>query len=142
MSLNVYHLEVFFHVAKHGSVSQAAESMRKEQPTISALIGDLEKSLGDVRLFHRRPFKLTDQGKELFEAIRSFFTDLPKIEEKIRGGDIIRIGASPIILRDHLPPIEKQLRQKFPRLRLFLREGNEPQLLRDVERDDIEWRSP
>jgi DNA-binding transcriptional LysR family regulator len=48
MSLNVYHLEVFHHVAKHGSVSRAAESMQKEQPTISALIAELERSLGDI----------------------------------------------------------------------------------------------
>jgi DNA-binding transcriptional LysR family regulator len=51
---------------------------------------------------------------------------------------VIRIGASPIILRDHLPAIEKQVRRKFPMLRLLLREGNERQLLRDVEHDDLD----
>lgn len=138
MSLNVYHLEVFYHVARRGSVSEAANEMGKEQPTISAQVAELEKSLGGARLFHRRPFRLTRAGRELYEEIRPFFSRLPEMEENARGGESIRIGASPVILRDHFAAIEKRVRVKFPRMRLFLKEGNEPQLAQDVQREELD----
>jgi DNA-binding transcriptional LysR family regulator len=135
--MNIYHLELFYHVVVHQGVSEAARALDKEQPTLSKQINDLEDYLR-VRLYHRRPFKLTDKGEVLFRAIERFFQDLPRLEQQVKGGDTIRIGASPIVLTHHLPAVEKRVRRQFPNLHLVLRESNQPQLIRWVEHGDID----
>jgi DNA-binding transcriptional LysR family regulator len=135
--MNVHQLELFFHVVVNQGVSSAARALDKEQPTLSKQINDLEDSLC-VRLYHRRPFRLTGKGEMLFRAIEPFFRSLPRLEQQVKGGDSIRIGASPIFLTDHLPVVEKQVRKAFPKLHLVLRESNQPQLLQDIERGEID----
>lgn len=131
MSLNIHHLELFYYVARHGGVSEAARNMPYgiQQPAISAQVIQLEESLG-VTLFQRRPFKLTPAGRELFEFIKRFFGGLEGMAERIRGDarEQIRIGASEVVQRDHLPVIIQRVQQDYPDLRLNLREGYRPQL--------------
>ncbi|MEQ2009225.1 MAG: substrate-binding domain-containing protein, partial [Limisphaerales bacterium] len=69
-------------------------------------------------------------GEELFTYIKPFFDGLEGIEEKVRGGatQVIRLAASSIILRDHLPEMLQTLRPKFPKLKVLLREGVQPQI--------------
>ena len=64
--MKVHHLELFYYVAKHGGISEAARNMPYgiQQPAISGQIIQLEEFLG-VALFHRRPFALTTAGEEL-----------------------------------------------------------------------------
>ena len=122
----------------HQGVSPAARALDKEQPTLSRQINELEDSLR-TRLYHRRPFGLTEKGETLFRAIEPFFRELPKLEAKVRGGDTIQIGASTIILADHLPAVEKIVRRQFPNS-LVVRESNQPRLLQGLERGEIDSR--
>jgi DNA-binding transcriptional LysR family regulator len=135
--MNVHQLELFFHVVLHQGVSPAARALEKEQPTLSRQINDLELSLC-AKLYHRRPFRLTEKGEILFRSIEPFFRSLPRLEQQVKGGDLIRIGASPIFLSDHLPAIERQVRKAFPNLHLVLCESNQPQLLQKIERGEID----
>lgn len=135
--MNVHHLELFYHVVLNRGVSQAARALAKEQPTLSRQINALEDSLR-AKLYHRRPFGLTERGETLFHAIEPFFRDLPKLEAKVQGGDSIRIGASPIILMHHLPAVEREVRKQYPNLRLVLREANQPRLVQWLERGEID----
>jgi len=135
--MNVHQLELFYHVAREKGVSNAAKALGKEQPTLSKQINDLEDRLR-VKLYHRRPFQLTEKGAALFAAIEPFFRELPKLEARLKGGDFIRIGASPLVLAEHFPAVEKETRRGFPGLRATLREANQPQLVEWVERDEID----
>jgi len=139
--LNVHHLELFYYVAKFGGISEAVRNMPYgiQQPAISAQIIQLEQFLG-VTLFQRRPFELTPGGQELFEFIAPFFGNLDHITEKLQGGTAhsIRIGASEVILRDHLPAVVEEVKKKFPKLKLVLREGYQPQLEQWLERQEID----
>jgi DNA-binding transcriptional LysR family regulator len=135
--MNVHQLELFYHVVVHQGVSRAAVALDKEQPTLSQQINDLEAHLRG-RLYHRRPFRLTEKGEILFKAIEPFFRELPRLEAQLLGGDLLRIGASRIILADHFPIMEKEVRKEFPNLRLTLLESNQPQLARFLERGEID----
>ena len=78
--LNYHHLLYFRAVAREGTVASAAGVLRRSQPTISAQIHDLEKSLGE-KLFTRagRRLVLTDMGRHVFryaEEIHSLGKDL------------------------------------------------------------------
>ncbi len=110
-----------------------------QQPAVSAQVAQLEEFLG-VTLFQRRPFALTPEGEKLFAFIRPFFSNLDKLAAEFQGGQArhLRIGASTIILRDHLPRLLAGIRKKFPGLKVSLREGYPVQLEEMLAKDEID----
>ena len=140
--MNIHHLELFYYVARHGGISEAVRNMPYgiQQPAVSGQILQLEEFLG-VTLFQRRPFALTAQGQELYAFIQPFFDNINAMADKLRGGisQHIRIGASEVVLRDHLPPVLQTLRGKFPKLKLTLREGYQPQLESWLSKQEIDF---
>lgn len=99
-----------------------------QQPAVSGQIQQLERDLA-VRLFNRRPFRLTATGEELFAFIAPFFDGLPAVEERLRSNvPHLKIAAAEPMLRDHLPVVLRALRTKHPKLQISLRTGYEAQL--------------
>ena len=139
--MNVHHLELFFYVARHGGIMPAVRNIPYgiQQPAVSSQISQLEEFLG-VTLFQRRPFALTAEGEKLFQFIQPFFANLDKTATEIQGGQArhIRIGASTIVLRDHLPGLFQDVRKKFPGLKMSLREGFPAQLEALLQADEID----
>ena len=139
--MNVHHLELFYFVARFGGISEAVRNMPYgiQQPAVSSQIIQLEEFLG-VTLFQRRPFELTPAGDELYQFAAPFFGNLARMTEKLQGGTahMIRVGASEVILRDHLPVLLDAVRKKFPKLKMVLREGYQPQLEQWLERQEID----
>ena len=139
--MNVHHLELFYYVARHGGIMPAVRSIPYgiQQPAVSSQISQLEEFLG-VALFRRRPFTLTAEGEKLFQFIQPFFANLDKMATEIQGGQArhIRIGASTIVLRDHLPGLFQDVRKKFPGLKMSLREGFPAQLEGLLQADEID----
>jgi DNA-binding transcriptional LysR family regulator len=139
--MNIHHLELFYYVARHGGIMEAVRNIPYgiQQPAVSGQIAQLEESLG-VTLFQRRPFSLTPAGKKLFDYIQPFFANLDALESKLQGGVVphIRIGASVIVLRDHLPELLQNLRKKFPNLKVGLREGHQPELENLLLKEEID----
>jgi DNA-binding transcriptional LysR family regulator len=139
--MNVHHLELFYFVARHGGIMPAVRNIPYgiQQPAVSAQVAQLEEFLG-VKLFHRRPFALTPEGGKLYAFIQPFFSNLDKIAGELQGGQArhIRIGASTIILRDHIPRLLQGVRKKFPGLKVSLREGFPAHLHTLLEHDEID----
>ncbi len=139
--MNVHHLELFYYVARHGGIMPAVRNIPYgiQQPAVSAQVAQLEEFLG-VTLFQRRPFALTPEGEKLFAFIQPFFSNLDKIAADFQGGQArhFRIGASTIILRDHLPRLLAGIRKRFPGLKVSLREGYPAQLEDLLARDEID----
>ncbi len=124
--MNIHHLELFYHVARCQGVSAAARQMTYgiQQPAISAQILQLENSLGKT-LFQRRPFALTPEGKTLFVFIEPFFSKLPSMAERLRGGAdrSLRISCPEIVQRDYLPALLTGVRARVPGFRFSLESG-------------------
>ena len=139
--MNVHHLELFYYVARHGGIMPAVRNIPYgiQQPAISSQMAQLEEFLGTT-LFQRRPFELTAEGEKLFLFIQPFFANLDKMAGELQGGQArhIRIGASAIVLRDHLPEVFQAARKKFPGLKLSLREGYPAQLEQLLQNDEID----
>src|SRR6516162_9292073 len=129
--MNIHHLELFYYVARHGGITEAVRNIPYgiQQPAVSGQVAQLEEYLGVV-LFQRRPFALTAAGERLFKFIQPFFSNLDNIASELQGGETrqIRIGASTIVLRDHLPALFRSVRAKYPRLKISLREGFQAEL--------------
>lgn len=139
--MNVHHLELFYYVAKHGGISEAARHMPYgiQQPAISGQMIQLEEFLG-VTLFQRRPFALTTAGAQLYEFIHPFFDNLGNMADQLRGGmaQHLRIAASEIVIRDFLPGILQTLGRQFPKLKITLKEGYYPQTIEWFQNQQID----
>ena len=139
--MNVHHLELFYFVAKHGGIMPAVRNIPYgiQQPAVSAQVAQLEEFLG-VTLFQRRPFALTPEGEKLFAFIRPFFANLDQVAVELQGGQArhFRIGASTIVLREHMPQLLAGVRKKFPGLKISLREGFPAQLEALLARDEVD----
>lgn len=101
--LNYHHLFYFWTVAREGSVSKAAESLHLAQPTVSAQVRALERSLHS-KLFDRmgRKLVLTDTGRVVFDYANQIFLLGREMQEALRGhaaGKPLRlmVGTSPTL---------------------------------------------
>lgn len=111
-----------------GSFVAAAEAVGVTQPTLSAGIKDLEAALGSVLVERGRlGAVLTPAGEEAAErAARA----LGEVEELVRAvqaagepfSGVFRLGAIPTIAPFLLPRVLPLLKQRFPKLRLQMRE--------------------
>lgn len=139
--MNVHHLELFYYVARHGGIMPAVRNIPYgiQQPAVSAQVAQLEEFLG-VTLFQRRPFVLTPAGEKLYTFIAPFFSNLEKMAQEFQGGQTrhFRIGASTIILRDHLPLLLLGVHKKFAGLKISLREGFPVQLEELLGKDEVD----
>ena len=139
--MNIHHLELFYYVARHGGIMPAVRNIPYgiQQPAVSAQVAQLEEFLG-VTLFQRRPFALTPAGEKLYAFIAPFFSNLEKIATEFQGGQArhFRIGASTIVLRDHLPTLLQGVHKKFPGVKVSLREGYAARLGELLAKDEVD----
>ena len=124
--MNIHHLELFYYVARHSGITEAVRNIPYgiQQPAVSGQVAQLEEYLG-VTLFQRRPFALTPAGEKLYQFVQPFFDNLDLVASELQGGMArqIRIGATTIVLREHLPEVFQNVRKRFPNLKISLREG-------------------
>ncbi len=139
--LNVHHLELFYYVARHKGITEAARHIPYgiQQPAISGQMGQLETAIG-VPLFVRRPFSLTPPGKRLYEFILPFFSKLPNVLEDLHQSTAahLRLAASSLVLATHLPEIFRALKSEFPGLKLTLRDATAAHALVLLQRNEAD----
>jgi len=138
--MNIHHLELFYYVAKWGGISEAVRHIPYgiQQPAVSAQVLQLEDSLG-VTLFRRRPFCLMPAGEKLYRFILPFFENIDGMAGELRGAaGSVRLGASEIVLRSHMPVVLRRLHGRFPKLKIHLREGAQPQFEKWLQDREID----
>lgn len=84
--LNYHHLLYFWMVAKEQSVSKAAAALHVAQPTVSAQVRSLERSLGQ-KLFERqgRHLALTAEGEKVFRYADEIFSLGRELLQAVKG---------------------------------------------------------
>lgn len=139
--MNIHHLELFYHVARHGGISSATRKIPYgiQQPAVSGQILQLEKSLG-LKLFQRRPFALTPAGRELFAFAEPFFSRVGEVSRRLRSEENarLRLAAPATILRGHLPALLREHQRKFPTLTLQLHDANQAAAERLLQKHEID----
>ena len=109
--LNYHHLRHFWMIARHRSVTRAAEKLKISQSTLSEQLAELEDWLGEA-LFDRRgrELHLTDAGRVALEHAETIFTTGHELITRFRqSGEtrqrVLRIGA--------VGPLSKNLQFDF-----------------------------
>lgn len=123
-SLSSY--RIFYTVANTGNISKAAKELYISQPAISKSIQKLEESVG-CRLFSRssRGVVLTDEGKLLYDHVRTAFETLTLGEEKLKrsielGVGHLKIGVSSTLCKYLLLPYLKEFIRKNPHISISI----------------------
>lgn len=139
--MNIHHLELFYYVAKHGGIMEAVRKIPYgiQQPAVSGQMSRLEKDLG-VKLFERQPFRLTPAGQELLDFVEPFFGNLDEVTRKLRVGAApqLRVAASEVVLRTHLPAVLERLRSRHREVRLGLRSGFDTELVTWLREGEVD----
>ena len=83
MNINLELYKIFYTVAKYKSFSESAKDLYISQPAITQRINSLEKQL-NCKLFYRMAngIKLTEDGKKLFDYIKSSIETMDNVENK------------------------------------------------------------
>ncbi len=115
--MTIRHLKFFVCVAKHLSMTRAAEELFIAQPAVSTTISEIEKHY-DVRLFERinKRLVLTDEGKKLLIKAQSVLAAFDDFEESATNSSQkpkLRIGSSLTIGKQKIPWLLRELRENF-----------------------------
>jgi DNA-binding transcriptional LysR family regulator len=135
-SLELVHLRYFRAVARAGSLSAAARTLRVSQPTLSVAMRRLETALGTSLLYRSRAgVRVTATGKELLARSDEILSSVERAEHAVRGladdeiGQFV-LGCPDALGAYFLPTFVNQLIRKAPRLEISLWNGTS----REVER--------
>lgn len=127
-------LKLFVDIADSGSISGVAAERGTAQSYISRLINQLERQCGS-RLFRRtgRGVVLTEVGERLLPRVRSWLASTEELEDEIASttGAVIgrvRVGVLPSTADNLAPELYRRARDQFPGIKLYIVEGQGPQL--------------
>lgn len=135
-----YATELFLRICEAGGLSAASRfgKIGISQPALSAQMMTLEQYLGK-KLFHRKPFELTEEGRIFLEEVLKIKARLSLIRDSL-GDEAerpLKIAASDVVIRDHLPALLKQIDTKT-RTRLVLLEAQSQDLAGLVRNGDVD----
>jgi DNA-binding transcriptional LysR family regulator len=128
-------LEVFLAVARHRSITAAAQSLGYTQSAVSRQIAALEADVG-ARLLDRLPrgVTLTEEGRCLLPHVEAVLDRLVTARRELDalrglGAGRLRVGAFPTAVAALVPRALAAFHHAHPALTLTLVEGRTPQLL-------------
>lgn len=142
--LNLDHLQAFADIVAQGSFSAAAARRGLTQPAISLQLRQLENRLG-TRLIERVGKRMlpTAAGRALLlhagridAAVEAAVADLAQHAAEVGGR--VRIGSGATACIYLLPPLLRELRQRFPGLELTVNTGNTDDMLRAVAENRLD----
>lgn len=122
-------ISIFAKLAETQNMGEAARLLGLSQPALSQQLMALESELAS-KLFERVPkgMQLTPGGRQLLpaaltvlRAVRDFSDVADRVAERFVGS--IRFGVSPTLGPYLMPAVIKRLHERYPGMRLFIREG-------------------
>ncbi|BAY89083.1 MULTISPECIES: LysR substrate-binding domain-containing protein [unclassified Tolypothrix] len=136
--MELRHLRYFIAVAEEKNFSYAAQRLHIAQPPLSQQISALEAEIG-VKLFDRkkRPLQLTSAGQVFLAEARLVLTQVEhaiiQTQRASRGeiGELV-VGTNSSIANSLLPDMLRIFRDRFPYVKLVLRELTAAQQIQEL----------
>lgn len=145
MDVNLELYRVFYHAAREGSISGAAQRLFISQPAASQSIRLLEQRLGGVLFFRTsKGISLTTEGEALFKYIEPAINFIASGEKKfselrnLMAGEI-NIGASDMTCKYYLLPYLEEFHRSFPGVRLHITNGATPETISLLKKGSIDF---
>lgn len=132
--MNIRQLQYVLQIAKEGSVTAAASSLRISQPSLSTLLATVEKEVG-ARLFDRSvtPLALTPAGEKYVAAAERIISAYSELQHEIDdltepGAGFLNVGCGPQHSPFVIPNLLPTLMRKYPKARFNLVEDTKTAL--------------
>lgn len=131
-------------LAEHGSFSRAAEAAHVSQPALSAGVQELERILGGAVVERTRgAVQLTAIGAEAVKRAEDVLARTEDLVEAARNAGKplsgrFRLGVIPTVAPFLLPATLPRLKDRYPALRLFLREDLTPRLIAGLKAGQLD----
>ena len=144
MNVKYRPVKAFLLAVEHGSFTHAASVLGVTQPSLTALIQDLEHQLG-LKLFERstRSLALTAAGSEFLARVAQPLADVEEAYRSVldlsaaRRGSVV-IGALPSTAFALVAPALQALRQSHPALQARVIEAHNDELLMLLRTNQVE----
>lgn len=145
MSINLEYYKIFYYVAKHKSITLAADELFISQPAVSQSIKQLENSIGG-NLFLRtsKGVSLTPEGEVLYTYVSKGYDYILLGESKFRElltletGEI-RIGASDMTLKFYLLSYLEKFHKLYPKVKVKVTNVPTPETLEYLHAGKIDF---
>lgn len=144
--MNLQQLRAVHEVVRQGlRISGAADALSKAQPGISRQIKEIENELG-VQIFRRsknRIAELTPAGHEIVRVIERILRDMGNLQAigtEFSAGDSggLTIATTHTHARYSLPRVVEAFVQRFPKVRVTLKQGTPVQCCERVARGEAD----
>jgi len=137
-------LEYIIALDTHRHFVHASEKCFVTQPTLSMQIQKLEDELG-IRIFDRtkQPVIPTEVGAKVIAQARIILREATMIKQLIHEqtdtmtGEL-RIGIIPTLAPYLLPPLFKQMREKYPQLHLIIKETITEEVISELKNNRLD----
>lgn len=129
-------------VADEGGFARAARRLHMAQPPLSRQIAELERQLG-VRLFERRPTRLTTAGKAFVESARQILADAERLPREVQvagrtASGTVTLGYMPAGGFDTVPALVRAVQDRHPAIEIEAREQWSPERALTRETDPVD----
>jgi len=137
--LTLRQIKYFTAVAEHGSFRRAADRLDVTQPTLTAQIAALEKTL-ETQLFERSRSgtwpssagrELLPSARRVLEEVRGFHDHATTLSSGMEG--TYRLGVTPTLGPYLLPSILPEIHERYAGLKLYVREAAPVDLEEDLK---------
>lgn len=146
--IHLNQLQHFVCAAELGTISMAAKSLGVSQPTVTASIAKLEKTIG-ARLFYRNHMgvRVTPAGRILLRGAKGV---LGKIESALKSiadlrkatakstSDVVKLGLMPQVAQVLLTPLVEQRMRQHPSINLVIEEAPGKTLIKMMEAGEVD----
>jgi DNA-binding transcriptional LysR family regulator len=137
-------LRYFVAVADELNFRRAAEALNTSQPSLSQQIRALEEELG-IQLFERtkRSVRMTRAGSVYLSGVREAIAEIDACAVRAREAQAglrgtLAIGATGMVMVDHLPQIVRRFRLGYPEVNLSVTILRNPDILGALRAGHIE----
>lgn len=142
--MNLQQLEYIVAIEREQNFVRAAKSCFVTQATLSMMIKKLENELG-IKIFNRlkQPILPTNEGKKVLEYAKKIIAETSALKgfAKELKGEItgeLRIGVIPTVAPYLLPLFLKKLVEKYPLLKIKIREHITEDIITLIKRGELD----
>jgi len=142
--VNLNQFKYLLAIHQWGSITKAAQELFVAAPSVSSAMKELEEELGyTLMVRHRNGVTFTEQGEAAVKIIRDIGLQIDKLKkldcldgESLTGQVIL--GGTPHFNSSLLLNLLLNIRKKYPELKIILKEGDSPTVLRWVAQGSLD----
>ncbi len=143
IQMNFNQLYVFYSVARHKSMAEAAKALHVSAPAVSMQIKKLEQWLG-CPLFKRgsSPLELTAQGQKIFPLAENVFFHSKTLDDALHSlakeqQDSLVIGLHVTPAQHIMPHLVRFMAKKMPHISLTMMLGSQEQNIQRLHNQEV-----